>query len=158
MNIPDNPSINYFIIMFFALGLLLFLAGLDIMKFEKIHIHKGFKSWSLGLLIMIILSSFYLYTTDSIIKNIFNYNLSEKFSIKEGEEKNIFELKIVGGKINNFSENVEFNILLKNRNELADLYAYKPFVFLTISYKYTFNLISVKNNSSNILITREKNK
>ena len=50
---PENPSIHYIAFMLFLIGFILFIAGLNIFKLEKITIHPGFKTWSIGLLLIV---------------------------------------------------------------------------------------------------------
>lgn len=53
MNIPENPSMGYIAIILFLIGLFLFVSGLNIIKIEKITVSKGFKTWVIGLLLMV---------------------------------------------------------------------------------------------------------
>lgn len=53
MSIPSDPSISYISVMLFLIGLFLFISGLNIIKVEKIFISHGFKTWFIGLLLMI---------------------------------------------------------------------------------------------------------
>ncbi|UOG92593.1 MAG: hypothetical protein L3K52_02380 [Candidatus Thiothrix sulfatifontis] len=52
-NIPSDPSIIYIAILLLLIGLFLFVSGLDIISVEKITVSKGFKTWFVGLILMI---------------------------------------------------------------------------------------------------------
>jgi hypothetical protein len=52
MNIPSDPSLAYVAIILFLSGFFLFIAGLDIIKVEKITVARGAKTWVLGVVLM----------------------------------------------------------------------------------------------------------
>lgn len=81
MNIPENPSIGYIAIILFLIGLFLFISGLNIIKVEKITVSKGFKTWIIGLILMV---AGILTGIPELTKNIKeSINIKEKTSIKE---------------------------------------------------------------------------
>lgn len=53
MNISSNPSVGYIALLLFLIGLFLFVSGLNIIKIEKITVSSGFKTWVIGLILMI---------------------------------------------------------------------------------------------------------
>lgn len=76
MNIPENPSITYIASILFIIGLFLFVSGLNIVKIEKITISHGFKTWFIGLMLM-------LFGITVGIIDITNITLKEKIHSKQ---------------------------------------------------------------------------
>ena len=54
MNIPQDPSIGYIAAFMFLSGLFLFIAGIGVIKFEKIIVHQGMKTWIIGIVLMLV--------------------------------------------------------------------------------------------------------
>jgi len=52
MNIPDNPSMTYIAFFLFVCGAFLVIAGLSIIKVEKVTVLPGFKTWGIGLILI----------------------------------------------------------------------------------------------------------
>ncbi len=53
MSIPSEPSLAWISTIIFLLGLFLFISGLNIIKIERLYVNHGFKTWFIGLLLII---------------------------------------------------------------------------------------------------------
>jgi len=54
MDIPTNPNISYVAVVLFLLGLFLFLSGIKVIQIEKVTVSSGFKTWLIGIILMIV--------------------------------------------------------------------------------------------------------
>lgn len=84
MNLPNDPSLSYIAFILFMIGGFFVVAGLNILKIEKITVSPGVKTWGLGL-VLILCATFIFFNPSFFMKT----TSFQKDKVDESRARNV---------------------------------------------------------------------